>query len=580
MNRHEGFACNGCGKVGFTGRCYRCLACRDFNICSECYENDFTTSEHPFDHPVKCVFTPADIELYFGGEYISTDPPQSYRCPYCKIWGFDESTLIEHVSSVHPNASPLLVSTMVQLFEQQQAARIFLEDEQLSAFTASANSRNEMMNRTEGSLDLYLEPLNPDGSYKRVRPRPETTRTATRNNEATRERGNRNNRRGGGGDGGGGGGGVAGQGRGRRNAGSLGGNPASFGSPGDPSQSNGSAAIDALNNNAHNAAENQATTPARRMPRSNTPPAPPTRRQLRRRELDRNRLHLSHIEDLRFTMSEAERQRLDFMLPPLTEAPPASPAQTTTGRPHITITDVIRYYGEQEAPHHVSWLDSNAPATGYISGGPSGSGRNVNIFGTSIPAQNVPRAFFLTSENFTRELPSAALRPSSFTSRGTTAGNSSRTQRRSRNSANTNTRTLRYLDFSEMPMDETDMLVSHLTPDVAIATPEPNAVAALEPPAREEERSRFLCQKFLTPSSEREPEEQTAFLLHRAEFVSQLLASALSVEHLLPAEPTEVDQEVSALPTTPSSNPKFGNRSMGDIVGAGDAELALEPISR
>ncbi|KRF77833.1 E3 ubiquitin-protein ligase Kcmf1 isoform X2 [Drosophila virilis] len=169
MNRHENIVCKGCSKVDFTGRCYRCLSCQDFNMCAECYDNDFTTVQHPFDHPVKCVFTPADVELYFGGEYLN-DPPQSYRCPYCKQWGYNESTFLEHVSAEHVGASTLLVSTMVTLFEQQQAVRLFLEDEQLAVFASAATSRNELMNRNEGSLELFLEPLNPNGSYQREHP--------------------------------------------------------------------------------------------------------------------------------------------------------------------------------------------------------------------------------------------------------------------------------------------------------------------------------------------------------------------------------------------------------------------------
>ncbi|XP_034666616.1 uncharacterized protein LOC117900373 [Drosophila subobscura] len=167
MSRHENVVCRGCSKMGFSGRCYRCLCCPNFDICADCYDLDFTTESHLFDHPVKCMYTPSDVELYFGGEYISSDPPQSYRCPYCKLWGFNEATFLEHISGMHANASPLLVSTMITLFEQQQASRMFLENEQLASMAAAANSRNEQMNRTEGTLVLRLEPLNPDGSYRR-----------------------------------------------------------------------------------------------------------------------------------------------------------------------------------------------------------------------------------------------------------------------------------------------------------------------------------------------------------------------------------------------------------------------------
>lgn len=45
------------------------------------------------------------IELYYGGEGVSIEQPQSLTCPYCTRMGFTEATLQEHVAAEHPDTS-------------------------------------------------------------------------------------------------------------------------------------------------------------------------------------------------------------------------------------------------------------------------------------------------------------------------------------------------------------------------------------------------------------------------------------------------------------------------------------------
>lgn len=45
------------------------------------------------------------IELYYGGEGVSVEQPQSLTCPYCTKMGFTETTLQEHVAADHPDTS-------------------------------------------------------------------------------------------------------------------------------------------------------------------------------------------------------------------------------------------------------------------------------------------------------------------------------------------------------------------------------------------------------------------------------------------------------------------------------------------
>ncbi|KAL7728346.1 hypothetical protein ACLKA6_007441 [Drosophila palustris] len=105
MSRHEGVSCDSCLKSNFNGRRYKCLICYDYDLCADCYEDGVTSTRHLVEHPMQCILTRSDIELYFGGEMLTTDQPQSFTCPYCKKMGFSDATLLEHVSAEHTETS-------------------------------------------------------------------------------------------------------------------------------------------------------------------------------------------------------------------------------------------------------------------------------------------------------------------------------------------------------------------------------------------------------------------------------------------------------------------------------------------
>ncbi|XP_055636625.1 E3 ubiquitin-protein ligase KCMF1 [Toxorhynchites rutilus septentrionalis] len=101
MSRHEGVSCDSCLKSNFRGRRYKCLICYDYDLCANCYEEGATSTRHSADHPMQCILTRSDFELYYGGEVLAPDQPQSFTCPYCKRMGLSDSALLEHVSSEH-----------------------------------------------------------------------------------------------------------------------------------------------------------------------------------------------------------------------------------------------------------------------------------------------------------------------------------------------------------------------------------------------------------------------------------------------------------------------------------------------
>lgn len=106
MSRHEGVSCDSCLKGNFRGRRYKCLICYDYDLCATCYEAGATNTRHTTDHPMQCILTRSDFELYYGGEALtSLELPQSYTCPYCSRMGFTDVTLQEHVTSDHQDTN-------------------------------------------------------------------------------------------------------------------------------------------------------------------------------------------------------------------------------------------------------------------------------------------------------------------------------------------------------------------------------------------------------------------------------------------------------------------------------------------
>ncbi|KAK3928769.1 E3 ubiquitin-protein ligase KCMF1 [Frankliniella fusca] len=109
MSRQEGVSCDSCSKRDFRGRRYKCLVCYDYDLCSSCYEAGAVTPHHTTTHPMQCILTRSDFELYYGGESLTVDQPQSFTCPHCGRMGLTETTLQEHVTLDHTDTSAEVV---------------------------------------------------------------------------------------------------------------------------------------------------------------------------------------------------------------------------------------------------------------------------------------------------------------------------------------------------------------------------------------------------------------------------------------------------------------------------------------
>lgn len=111
MSHHQGITCEVCMKENFKGRRFKCLTCFDYDMCGACYDNGATSPRHKASHPMQCILTRSDLELYYGNEAgIIPNQPQALTCPFCGRMGHTEAMLTDHVYTEHfHSANSLLV---------------------------------------------------------------------------------------------------------------------------------------------------------------------------------------------------------------------------------------------------------------------------------------------------------------------------------------------------------------------------------------------------------------------------------------------------------------------------------------
>lgn len=117
MSRHDGVNCDACLLGNFRGKRYKCLMCYDYDLCAACYGNGAVSGGHSVEHPMQCVLTQSDFNLYYDGEVLTpTHMTMSFTCPYCCRMGFTDTALEEHVAFEHTDVSfevicPICAST-------------------------------------------------------------------------------------------------------------------------------------------------------------------------------------------------------------------------------------------------------------------------------------------------------------------------------------------------------------------------------------------------------------------------------------------------------------------------------------
>ncbi|CAH8502827.1 unnamed protein product [Schistosoma turkestanicum] len=101
--KHGGVTCNGCARRDFRFRRYKCLVCRDYDLCGSCFDSQLENEKHFSFHPMQCLITKADHDVFYSGESSTKYCVQSFTCSVCNQLGFTESSLLSHVFTHHPN---------------------------------------------------------------------------------------------------------------------------------------------------------------------------------------------------------------------------------------------------------------------------------------------------------------------------------------------------------------------------------------------------------------------------------------------------------------------------------------------
>ncbi|OON14146.1 zinc finger, ZZ type, partial [Opisthorchis viverrini] len=94
--------CDVCQQKEFGLRRYKCLVCRNYDLCGDCFDNRQATEKHSSSHPMQCLIPRADHDLFFHGEPSSEYMAYSFTCPLCGQLGFTETSFSRHVFQKHP----------------------------------------------------------------------------------------------------------------------------------------------------------------------------------------------------------------------------------------------------------------------------------------------------------------------------------------------------------------------------------------------------------------------------------------------------------------------------------------------
>ncbi|XP_001357373.4 uncharacterized protein ZK652.6-like [Drosophila pseudoobscura] len=112
---HRHVLCDGCQRHEFPGRRYRCLRCRNYDLCGDCYDQCVQTEHHLMDHPMQLILLePQSVpELASDSDAVEQlHMSNCYTCPYCKVMGYTAKGLIQHVYGLHSEDDSYVVCPM------------------------------------------------------------------------------------------------------------------------------------------------------------------------------------------------------------------------------------------------------------------------------------------------------------------------------------------------------------------------------------------------------------------------------------------------------------------------------------
>ncbi|XP_068140561.1 E3 ubiquitin-protein ligase KCMF1-like [Drosophila tropicalis] len=109
---HRNICCDGCQRLHFHGRRFKCLRCSDYDLCGDCYDQQIETRDHRAHHPMQLIMENGEVqpEVMINGDLLELiHLPNCYTCPYCGVLGHTAKQLIEHVITTHRSSNEYVV---------------------------------------------------------------------------------------------------------------------------------------------------------------------------------------------------------------------------------------------------------------------------------------------------------------------------------------------------------------------------------------------------------------------------------------------------------------------------------------
>ncbi|XP_030377717.1 E3 ubiquitin-protein ligase KCMF1-like [Scaptodrosophila lebanonensis] len=182
---HRNICCDGCNRLNFFGRRFKCLRCVNYDLCGECYDQRIETHDHSVDHPMQLILENQLPELILPGETLELmHLPNCYTCPYCGLFGQSAKQLIDHVVTLHRLSDTYVVCPMCSVLPGVELV------------TIRNLARHLLLNHTEhaNSLDPDTPPLRASlGRASRRRRRQTSTSNSSTYSQSNSNSNNNNN---------------------------------------------------------------------------------------------------------------------------------------------------------------------------------------------------------------------------------------------------------------------------------------------------------------------------------------------------------------------------------------------------
>ena len=119
-------------------------------ICILCFKSDKFINQS-----ITCMYL-CFSDVFFGGEALTAEQPQSFTCPYCSKMGYTEALLQEHVTGEHADTSNEVVNKCAASLETCFLARLHEVQKSYCSHHGRTRSRHTLLKYSRSHFDNQL----------------------------------------------------------------------------------------------------------------------------------------------------------------------------------------------------------------------------------------------------------------------------------------------------------------------------------------------------------------------------------------------------------------------------------------